>query len=687
MKRKFLIAIFFLHALLSFAQEGFSRCEKIEQVLYLANKMHIQPPAFDKAFATAVIEDYIFSVDGQCIHLYEADIIALKNIQNTESSANEIFCKSLTYLLNNFRKRLSETDSIYKSYTKNKLQWIKNDSLVYYESFTNNYSKNNLQKIKKIEDVIKLSVLSQLSLLNRLKKDFEFEKNDSIKQKVIHKHRKAIGNKMGDGNELEDILEEKLLQAIIGHCDPHSDYFSVSEKKKFKETLATSTEKFGFYFEENKQQHIEIAAIQPGSPAWKCNKLNVGDEVLKIKFSNKPAIDLNDYDIEEFNELISASADNELKITVLKKSGATVEAHLKKAELKIEENSVNAYILSKENKIGYISLPSFYTDFNENSPLGCANDVAKEIIKLKEESIEGLILDLRNNGGGSVEEATNLAGIFIDAAPLYIEKIRDIKPRVIKDLNRGSIYDGPLIVIINKGSASASELLAQMLKTQHRAIIVGSTSYGKATGQIVIPLDTTVNLYNLAQKNQPAPGYLKITVEKLYDLSGTTYQKKGVVPHIPIPDMWSNFTLGEDKYSNALNADAIEKKVAVTVPPDGKILNCASLSSKRIAADAQFKRFASLGDTIQAFYNYKAVPLHPLAYSALVASIQNVENMVDTLYSHTDSLLIISPTKQNAELMKMDETFQLIIDDEINNLNTDMILKETYFILADYLKN
>lgn len=687
MKISLIIAISLCTALLGFAQNKVSSCDKIEQVIYLINKMHVQPPVINKEFAVKVIESYIFSVDGQGIVLYDNDIVELKNIQYRESSAAEICCQSLAYLSNTFQKRLSETDSIYASFTKTKMQWIKNDSLVYYDSFNNNYSKNKDQKVKRIEQVIKLSLLNQLSLLERLNKDFEFEKNDSIKQKIIKKNRKAIANKIGKETQLYDVLEEKLLQAIISNCDPHSDFFTAKEKSKFKESLATSAEKFGFYFEENKRQHIEIAAIQPGSPAWKCNKLNVGDEVVKIKFANKKAIDLSDYDIEEFNELINTATENELIITVLKKTGATEEAHLKKAVIKIEENSVNAYILSKENKIGYISLPSFYTDFNENSAQGCANDVAKEIIKLKEENIEGLILDLRNNGGGSVAEAINLAGIFIDAAPLYIEKIRDIKPKVIKDMNRGSIYDGPLVVIINKGSASASELLAQMLKTQNRAIIVGSTSYGKASGQIVIPLDTAVNLYNLAEKNKASGDFIKITVEKLYDLSGTTYQKTGVVPHIQIPDLWSSYTLGEAKYTTALPADVIEKKVAVMSTTDPKINTCAALSNQRIQANAQFKRCISLGDTIQHFYNYKAVPLHPQAYKQLVDDIQNVDNLIDDIFAADDSLFIVKPTQHNSELMQMDEVFQSIIADEINNLSDDMILRETYSILADYLKN
>lgn len=666
------------------AQAELSTCKKVESMLVVATKMHIQPPVFDKVFAEQVIENYIYSLDPQCEYFYNRDILALKQLCAAETHAEAAFCKSFDYVLKVYPVRLKETDSIVSSFTKKKFQWLTNDSMRYYESFANVYAKNVNQKIKQVEDKIKLSVLNQLSLLGRLEKNYEFEKNDSTKQKVITKYKKGLQRNAETATALSNYLEENLLQAIIGNCDPHSNYFTAHEKNNFKAALSTSSEKFGFYFELNREEHIEIVAIQPGSPAWKCNKLNVGDEVIRIKFLNKPVIDLSDYELEEFNELITSSVENELSITVLKKSGATVEVNLIKAEIKTEENSVNGYIIEKKQAIGYISLPSFYTDFTENSPNGCANDVAKEITKMKEENIKGLILDLRNNGGGSVDEAANLAGIFIDAAPLYIEKIRDQKPRVIKDMNRGAIYDGPLVVIINKGSASASELLALMLKTQHRAIIVGETSYGKATGQIVMPLDTAVNFMNLAQEHPATNGYVKITLEKLYDLTGTTYQKTGVIPHIKIPDLWSSHTQGEARYTNALPNDAIDKKVIVNTLPDAKVNTCAALSAERIKNDLQFKRCLSLGDTIHAFYKNNAVPLHPLKYNALIESVQHVDSIVDVAFSITDSLLNIRPAQHNVELIKMDEFLRAIIDEEINSLKTDIIIRETYHILSDY---
>lgn len=671
----------------SFATDEAKPCEKVEKILYLIKKLHYHSPEFDNAFAAKVIDNYLFFIDGQNSHLYDKDILALKNIQSQESNAQVIFCKSYNFLLTIYEKRLKETDSLINSCTNKKYTWNKNDSMLLNESFKNNYSKNTTEKLSKIENWIKVYTLSQLELANKLNKDFEFEKNDDLKLKAIYKLRKGIHKKINDPNGIASYLEEHLLQAIISTCDPHSDYFTPIRNKHFKESLSTTVEIYGFSFEENKNEHIEIASIDPGSPAWKCNNLNVGDQITKIKFKNKPKIDVTDYDITEFYELLDKATEKEMDITVLKKNGALVETHLVKAVVKSDDNVINSYILKEKYPIGYISLPSFYTDFSKYTVSGCANDVAKEILKLKADSIQGLILDLRNNGGGSLDEAVNLAGIFIDAAPLFIQKVQSRKPLVVKDNNRGSIYSGPLIIIINKGSASASELLAQMLKTQQRAIIVGSTSFGKANGQIIVPLDTAFSMTTERKSYNEKNGFIKITIEKLYDLNGTTYQNVGVLPHIPIPDLYSSLSTGENGFSNALANDVIEKKVKIDAVPDQKVLICSDLSKARISKDEQFKRMLSLTDTVKTLSENDVYPLYPSKYATLLKTSNALDSIIDTTFSVKHNLFSIKPNKNNSEVMQMDEFLQTIINAEIDDMNTDMILRETYKIITDYNAN
>lgn len=670
------------------AQVEVKTCEKIDKMLYLIRKLHIQPPVLDKTFSTAAMENYLFYLDPQCRSLYDADIKNLKSIQDRETEPTVIFCKSYEYLLDVYEKRLKETDSLALSCKIRKYSWNKDDSVVFYDSFKNAYPKDIAEKIKRLDEYVKLYTMRQLDVADKLEKDFEFEKNENLKNKAILKLRKALDKKISAPNGIASYLEENLLQAIIATCDPHSDYFTVQLNKQFKESLSTTQEIYGFTFQENKEEHLEIAALAPGSPAWKSNSLNVGDQITKIKMQNKPEVDVSDYDGDEFNKLLDFATEKEMDMTVVKKSGEVVVAHLKKAVVKSEENTVNGYVLDGKNPVGYISLPSFYTDFSQYTPNGCANDIAKEIAKLKEDNIRGLILDLRNNGGGSVEEAMNLAGIFVDAGPLFIQKVKDQKPYVMKDLNRGAIYTGPLVILINKASASASELLAMMLKTQQRAIIAGSTSFGKATGQIIVPLDTSYTLTGASAKlYNEKNGYIKISVEKLYDLSGTTYQKDGVQPHIPIPDLWSNLYKGEKEYGNALSNDAIEKRVKIEAIVDTKIKVCEDLSAERIRADNQFKRSLSLMDTLKSIYGKNVYPLYPPKYAALLKKGNDMEQLMDTVFSANDKRLTIKPTRNTAEVMKMDEYLQTIITTEMNDLKKDMILQEAYYILNDYNAN
>jgi len=222
-----------------------------------------------------------------------------------------------------------------------------------------------------------------------------------------------------------------------------------------------------------------------------------------------------------------------------------------------DDDKVKSFILKGTNTIGYIYLPAFYEDWEtlNNGLNGCANDVGREILKLKKENINGLILDVRYNGGGSVSEATELAGIFIDAGPVAQVKSRDAKVNTIKDMDRGTIYDGPLVILVNGYSASASELLAGALQDYNRAVIIGSPTYGKATMQVVLPMDTTVTSENFMQRN--TENYLKLTVSKLYRITGATAQFKGVQPDIVLPDILDAYITKEADEPNALRPTVI----------------------------------------------------------------------------------------------------------------------------------
>ena len=212
-------------------------------------------------------------------------------------------------------------------------------------------------------------------------------------------------------------------------------------------------------------------------------------------------------------------------------------------------------------------MPGFYTDWESDYAKGCANDMAKELIKLKQEKVDGIIIDLRNNGGGSMKEAIELSGIFINAGPVAISVDNNRQPLVHKDPNMGAIYDGPLLVMVNGFSASASELLAASLQDYHRAIIVGSPTFGKASGQGVYPLIDKSYAYNRSHKATQF-GFTKVTTFKFYRITGASHQQKGIIPHIMLPDLFYKTASDEASLPYALPEDSVVKKTYYKALPD-----------------------------------------------------------------------------------------------------------------------
>jgi len=239
--------------------------------------------------------------------------------------------------------------------------------------------------------------------------------------------------------------------------------------------------------------------------------------LVEFRWEGQSRFDLSGIGLEELEEVLDRSNLSALELTVRQSKGLRKTVVLKKEKIETEENTVKGFVLNGIKKIGYLSLPGFYTRWGEDGSSSCANDVAAEIIKLKGENIDGVILDIRSNGGGSLKEAIDMAGIFIDEGPLVMMTDKIGRITTLKDVNRGTVYDGPLVILINGQSASASEILAAAIQDYHRGIVVGGASFGKATGQVVFSLDPDNHQPTTIQPNQSnAFGYATVTLDRLY---------------------------------------------------------------------------------------------------------------------------------------------------------------------------
>ena len=346
---------------------------------------------------------------------------------------------------------------------------------------------------------------------------------------------------------------------------------------------------------------------------------------------------------------------------------------------KVEENSVRGFVINE--KYGYIKIPSFYTGFESSNKQGLANDVAKELYKLKKENINGLILDLRFNGGGSVEEAINLVGMFIDRGPITILKQKDSESKTIKDYNRGSIFTKPIVVIVNSYSASASELFAAAMQDYNRAIVVGTPTFGKATGQIIIPIDDT----------NEALGYTKITIEKFYRVTGKSHQSTGVVPDVLFPSFYDDFEIGEQYNAHILAADSIPFSLK-HIPLEFKNKNTVLTNAQKRVHKSEGLQFLK---KMNAYYlkNYlhkntcfrltlEGVYTHN---NKIIKGWEDLEMDFNNLEKN-DSLVVTNSksTKQIIQFNKEDSAHNTLI---LGEIGSDLYIKESINILTDPLNN
>jgi carboxyl-terminal processing protease len=361
---------------------------------------------------------------------------------------------------------------------------------------------------------------------------------------------------------------------------------------------------------------------------------------------------------------------------------------LLKEKIREEENVVKSFILKGDKKIGYISLPGFYTEWESRTGQGCANDVAKEIVKLQEEKVEGLILDIRYNGGGSLGEGVDLAGIFINEGPICVLKGRAEKPEILKDMNRGTVYNGPLVVLVNGQSASASEVLVGALQDYNRAVVVGSPTFGKATGQIVVPLDSTISLTAPAERKARSPyGFVTVTTEKLYRVTGRSAQLKGVRPDISLPDVYDALDYREATYPFALSSDSLNRKFYFSPLSPLPVAELTRRSTGRLEQHPSFGAIRRFTEVLKEIPDKtgKAIPLQPAYFAQRAAENQRRQQELETALEQVTTLYTVENTAYDRELMHMDAYSKEVNDALIQNVLSDIYITEGYQITKDLI--
>jgi carboxyl-terminal processing protease len=518
----------------STAETGFT-------ITRMAEIYHVQPRPVDKVFSKDLFVLVIRALDPDKIYFNAEDIQKLSiyeyDLDQELLNKKEDFLKQLIRL---YDQKINQTDSLLDKLSRTRLDLNLNEEYTVAED--SSFAPGEALRKKKLYKLIKRNVLETISDIYDDDSARKNMKADSLepaaRKKVCHAFKREIQRNLQIKDGLPGFVCEAWCESIASCYDPHTEFFSPGKKDEFQGELGDKQLQFGFSLGEGKDA-TEITRLKPGSPAYRSGLIHEGDEILALQWEGHEEVDVSDASTEEVNAFISGDHGNNLTLTIKKSDGTTrrVTLQREKAETDDDNSKVRSFILTGDHRIGFISLPAFYTDWNgeEGGNNGCADDVAKEIIKLKKENIEGLILDIRYNGGGSMLEAIAMAGIFIDFGPVGMTRDKDGKVYTMKDVNRGSVYDGPLILLINGFTASASEMLAGTLQDYNRAVILGTPSFGKATAQVVLPLDTLFDDQHM-ESMKTAENYIKITIERLFRVNGTSAQLTGVIPDIYLPD-------------------------------------------------------------------------------------------------------------------------------------------------------
>jgi len=552
MKRRYLPLLFIFTVYYGRAQDYSKSINNAFLISRMVEKFHVQPKPMNDELSSQLFQQFLKKVDEERIVFQAEDINRLSVYRYIlDEEVNQRKTGFLQLVTSIWQKRIKHNDSLIRIICKTPFQFSVPEKFT--EAEDTSYSISPAAKQNKLYKHVKLQMLDVVSEIKlddaKLKLQRSKKFNDSIevvlRKRVDEAYQKKYAASL-QTSKLEIKLGNLFCSTLATCYDPHTNFMPAEEKEAFDEELGQKPLRFGFGLDENENGEVTIGNLQPGSSAFKSGAINAGDKIIAIQEPGKTNIDVSSYDLPQLDSTISETKTDKLFLTVKKPDGTSRQVTLYKerfATEEDEEDKVQSYVLKGSKNIGYISIPDFYVDWEntETGIYGCANDVAKEIIKLKKENIEGLIIDIRYNGGGSVQEAIELSGIFIDGGPVAQFKLREPKVYTLKDVNSGSIFDGPLVVMVNGYSASASEMFSGTLQDYNRAIIAGTPTYGKATGQVVFSLDTTVTREAPDQKKTEA--YIKITTSAIYRLNGQTAQQHGIIPDILLPDLLQ--TVGE----------------------------------------------------------------------------------------------------------------------------------------------
>lgn len=567
----------------------------LELITFVIEKGHYDPAAIDDNFSRGVYKSYLENIDPSKRFFIQSDIDEFKKYEDKIDDMinnRDLTFFNLTY--QRLTERIKESEGIYKEVLAKPFDF-KTD-----EQYNADYEKMPFAKDKaelrsRWEKQLKLSVLSTVTDKQKLQEAPKDAKDTDAKtpekksfEQLEKEARESTLKSLDDYFDFVDQIKRDewfsiYLNAIAERFDPHTYYFAPDDKEKFDTSMRGSLEGIGARLQK-KGDFVEISELIPGGPAWRGKELEQGDLIMKVAQGKEDPVDIAGLRLDDVVKKIKGPKGTTVRLTVKKVDGTVKVIPIVREVVEIEETYAKSSIVNKDGKLyGVINLPKFYIDFENKDNRDAAKDVAMEVERLKQQGVEGLIIDLRDNGGGSLKTVVDMTGLFIPQGPVVQVKSTGKKKEVLSDTDSKVQWDGPLVVLVNNFSASASEIFAAAIQDYNRGVIMGSKhTYGKGTVQNIIDLNQFVRGNTAGDL-----GALKTTTQKYYRINGGSTQREGVSSDIVLPDRFTYIDMGERDVDNAMPWDKID-------PADYKqtknnFAAAIANSKRRVAASPQFK--------------------------------------------------------------------------------------------------
>ncbi|VAV85580.1 Tail-specific protease precursor [hydrothermal vent metagenome] len=722
MKRKYnilLLTLLLAFASCSFTSKTFENDDRDKQLIqvitYVLEEGHFEPKEMNDTFSEDVFEHYIDQIDPFRRYFYQSDIKEFEKYKtelDNQIMAYDVSFFNLTH--ERLIKRINESKDIYKEVLANPFDYGINETFnTDYENLGYVSSKKEMKErwrkqlkfsaIANYHDLVteqendskRKKELSELDPeeINNLS-DVEKERffNEDEDKKFVKKSNEELEQEAREVtlrslDELYDFIDDRqrkdwftvYINAIVEEYDPHTFYFAPEEKDRFDVAMSGKYEGIGARLQK-KMDNIIVNEIISGGSAWRQNKLEVGDIILKVRQEDEEeAVNVVGMRLDDAVKFIKGPKGTNVILTLKKVDGTIKDLSIPRDEIELEETYAKSSTVIKNDKtFGVINLPKFYVNFQDYNKRNAASDIKKEIIRLKAEGMEGLVIDLRNNGGGSLKTVVDMAGLFIKDGPIVQVRTTGEPREVLSDKDRSIIWDGPLVILVNELSASASEILAAAMQDYKRAIVIGSKqTYGKGTVQNVLDLNRVVR-----SNTNGDMGALKFTTQKFYRINGGSTQLEGVKSDVVVPDRYSYIDIGEKDQDNPLPWDKIEAATYTLWDSYFDYDATIKKSNERMQNSEQLKLIDENAHWIKKIRDRKEFSLNYNEYKAKLDQSEDEAKRFDKLADYKTNLTFKSLPYEMA-LMEQDSTLKIKRNRWHENLSKDVYMEEALNVLND----